>query len=122
MSTQYVAYIIYGFPSDSPVTRDRKTGECTYLGDWLAGQRHICEQHNAGVSNGGRPKFLVGHVVAKLRDFTRLVRPYEKLHPLAVTPEMVSDVERARVVLRAINPELAPESDEVGFYLCGEVA
>ena len=38
MSTSYNIYVVYGFKSDSPVLRDRKTGEATYLSEWLEDQ------------------------------------------------------------------------------------
>jgi hypothetical protein len=73
MSNVYNARIIFGFPAPSPVSRDRKTGEAVYLGEWLDSQRYNAniERHNAECSNGGDPDVFVGVVVAELRDFTR---------------------------------------------------
>lgn len=123
MSTSYNAYIIYGFLSDSPVSRDRKTGEALYLGDWLANDYPSLEQHNAGRSNGGSPKFFVGVVVVRLVDFTRLLRPWSEVRAdLMPAPDICNEVERAWQALRAIDPDLVSDAAPIGLYLIGDAA
>lgn len=123
MSTSHNIMIIYGFKADNPVARDRRTGECTYLFDWLETNYPALEQINSGVSNGGSPQFFVGVVVAKVKDYTRTNRPYTPISAIYNPPEAIERaVREAYTALRAIDPDLLDDDASIGLYLTADAA
>jgi hypothetical protein len=119
MSTSYDASVIFGFKSDSPISRDRKTNATVCLWEWLERHHPYLQQHNAGCSNGGKPDFFVGRHIVKLDDFTRSTA-YIQMPPLEVSAGIRASVLAAHSELLAIDPSLA--SSPVGFYLLGDAA
>ena len=126
MSTSHNIRVIYGFQADSPVRRDRKSGIPTYLSEWLSDHYPRLEQHNAGLSNGGSPKFFVGVIVAEVRDYTRNTQPFTALPGMLPFPE--SDVQAsiwtAYEALKALDPDLVGDdmNADVGFWLMADAA
>lgn len=126
MSTSYNIAIIYGFKADSPVKRDRKTGQATYLGEWLDENYPELQQYNAGCSNGGSPDFFVGILLHEVNDFTRgqaytLISPadYDRMGG-AISEKQYMNIRRARIDLAAL--DVVPIDVEIGFYLIGDAA
>lgn len=126
MSTRYDIKIIYGFWCDNPVKRDRKTGQPTYLTDWLIQNGfHSISQFNAGKSNGGSPDFFVGVEIVGVNDFTRSSAPYASVARELPRPSDGSrdEIANAYRELSALDPALVhDERHAIGFYLIGDAA
>ena len=126
MSTRYDIKIIYGFWCDNPVMRDRKTGQPTYLADWLADNGyHSIGQINAGQSNGGSPDFFVGVEIVGVTDFTRSSTPFAAVPRELPRPsgEIQDQIGHAYRELSILDPGLVhDERHAVGFYLIGDAA
>jgi hypothetical protein len=117
MSTQHVARIVYGFPAETPVARDRKSGAAVYLSEWLESIESPCDDIMAGLTNGGSPDHFVGVEIARVYDYCRR-QPWAPLEGLAVSDEQETAVCVARANLSALDPALI--LGETGFYLMGE--
>ena len=123
MSTSHNVKIIYGFWCDNPVIRDRKTGQPTYLADWLAENGfHTIGQINAGKSNGGSPDFFVGVEIVGANDYTRSNTPYAAVPNPLPWPRETAAILDAHAALSALDPDLLKPDVPLGFYLIGDAA
>jgi hypothetical protein len=123
MSTSYDVMLVYGFPLPGGYNYDKSKMDGLDLWKWLEQERlHPCEQINAGMSNGGYPDFLIGVVVAQVRDCTR-GKAYTKVGGVAEgrlalsvsTKDPKGKVTKAAELL-GIDPET------IGFYIVGDAA